>query len=503
MKKFGEIFEKYSIFFLLPLVAIYLYTRIDYLGETSYYLHIDELEAAYESMCIANVGTDSLSDIPSLFFRGLGEGHNALLIYAGALLFKLRGGLFSLKLFRLISVFGGLFSMIFSYLAASEITGSKKYAYLEAVLVTSLPVFFITQRTGVEDYLFLEIVPAAIFFMLIGVRHKRKLYFVLSSVLWILCLLSSESSYFIVPAFVVLSVIYLFLIKEIDIPKALVLCVPCAAIFLLLIITGCGSTHMGISNIIPNIINIKKLFWNDLHPYNSAPMFGSIYIFSVPVLIIGIIASIRNAIISVRSRSYSVYVILWIFIICALIGDLATADADIQTGCSLFFAISLLITEGLAYISENLKWSYVVEIVLYLSMLWIFSYFYYVNHNSAVNNSTDHELGIVVDKSAGEAVKTTIRLLPDRDMNIMCDDFEGRDLLIALYASASPSDYINAKGLGSYSYDKVRVNYDDVIDESGNTVYIINDAEHRDVIDALTSQGWANIYMKEYTICYK
>ena len=103
MRKIEEFFEKYNYIFLAAMVFLFVHSRYKYLGEISYYMHRDELESAYQALCLSHFGP-----VP-------GTGIH-LLVYLGAIIMKLKGGLFSLKLFRLISVAAGLFGMIFSYL---------------------------------------------------------------------------------------------------------------------------------------------------------------------------------------------------------------------------------------------------------------------------------------------------------------------------------------------------------------------------------------------------
>ena len=119
-----------------------------------------------------------------------------------------------------------------------------------------------------------------------------------------------------------------------------------------------------------------------------------------------------------------------------------------------------------------------------------------------MNNSADHEAGIVVDKSVGEAVKVSLKELPGKDISIITDNFEGRNMMIALFGGASPDEYSTFSDSDSFSFGNIRVNTGSEYDTGGNTVYIINQAEHQDIIDSLTNQGFGNLYLKEYTICY-
>ncbi|MBO4415560.1 MAG: glycosyltransferase family 39 protein, partial [Lachnospiraceae bacterium] len=237
IEKLDECFEKYNYLFLIPVLALFLYSRFQYLGEISYYIHIDELQEAYDALGIAHFGTISSGSAPSVY---MSDGHNALFILLSAIIMKLKGGLFSLKLFRLLSVAAGLFGAAFSYLTVSELTGRKKYAFLEAIIVTCLPIYFISQRAGVEDYLFLEIVPAAYYFLLKGINSGKRIFYIISGVLWGLILLTSESAYFIVPVFLAVSAVYIFIMKKADIKSIASLCLPVIVFALLLLIFGHG-----------------------------------------------------------------------------------------------------------------------------------------------------------------------------------------------------------------------------------------------------------------------
>ena len=74
--------------------------------------------------------------------------------------------------------------------------------------------------------------------------------------------------------------------------------------------------------------------------------------------------------------------------------------------------------------------------------------------------------------------------------------------MIALFGDVSYDEYSRFKDDDSFTSGKIRVNADNEFDTSGNSVYIINQAEHQDIIDNLTAQGWGNLYLKEYTVCF-
>lgn len=490
IKKAEEIFEKYNLFFLLAVAAVFLYSRWTELGEICYYMHTDELGDAYYAVSAAKYGFGSVSKMPSLY------------AFICAALFKIKGGLFSLKLFRLVSVAGGLFGMVFTYLSGMIMTGKKKFAFLSAVLVAALPVFYISNRAGMGAYLFLNIAPAAFYFLLKGVNGLKKVFLVISGILWGLILLTVPVSFVFVPVFVIASGAYLFAAKKIQVRDLLIFFCPVVVLYMVFAFVKGFDPGVSFANISSNFLNLKSIVWDDGHPFNVSSAFGSIYVFSVPVLIAGVVISIMQVAGALRKKEYDPEVLLWVYVIVSFVCVLISNNADIESANYVFFAAVLLTAKGLSYLSDNIKGVLIVEVAIYLICLRMLSSYYVENFNSEVNNSPDHEIGTVVDKSVGEAVKSCATVLPDKDICVITENFEGRNLLIAVYAGASPSDYESFKDEDDYSFDRIRVCSEEEFDMTGNTVYVINQYEHQDVIDAFASLGWKNIYLKEYTICY-
>ena len=483
--------KKYNFIFLLPVIAIYFYTRWEYLGEISYYMHIDELKAAYDSVVLARYGIAGFDKLPFLY----------TILCTPMMMIK--GGLFSLKLFRLLSVIGGLFCILFSYLTVREMTGENKYAVLEAVLITTLPIFFISGRTGMSDYLLVEIAPAAFYFMMAGIRRSKRGFLVLSGIIWGLCLYTTAYAYLFVLLFLCSVIVYLLVIKKIDLKGVARICVPFAVLAIIFMILGQKTGSFAISNISENIKNIKAMFWDDGHPYNISSSFGTMYSFSVPILIVGVVSSLMKVVTAFRQKRYDTSVIIWLFLVTAFVGNLLVSDIDVQKGNIIFFPITLVLTEGLTVIAENLKGALAIEIAVYLVCFWFFTGYYYENFNSEVNNSPDHEMGIVVDKSVGEAIKASVKLMPNRNVNVVTENFINRNLMIALYGGASHEEYEDFKDKETFEFGKIRIldQMDEYADD--NSVYIINEAEYRDAIESLSEQGWSYIYLKEYTVLFR
>lgn len=495
MKKAADFFEKYNLFFMIPVIAAYGFTRLFYLGEISYYIHMDELLSAYEAFCVAHFGTGSIG--------GMGEGHSALLILLGAILMKLKSGYFSLKLFRLISVAAGGFGLVFSYLFAWEWTGKKKGGFIAASLVTALPIYFISQRHSLEDYLLLAILPAAFYFLLAGIKRSKPWMFLLSGLFFAAGLFSCRMAVIMIPVFLILSILYLVPAKKTGLLSCLALCVPViAGVLLLFAFSGVSIIKTDPHSFLSNIRRFRAMFWDDRHDFNVIGDFGTLYVFSIPILVTGIIVSFKKVITSVKGREFDADVLLWLFLLSGYVCALFVPKADIRTAAPLFFAVSMLLVAGIMYIGENLKGTFPVIMLILFFSLGLLSHYYFVNYNSQLNHSKDHEKGIIIDKSVGEAVKAALRLYPGRGVTVCTgDDFEGRNLLIALYGGASPADYASFQDSSSFSFNDIEVN--PVIEDiSYDRIYVIDQAGRPELIDMFTSAGWGVTALKEYTLFY-
>ena len=489
MKKTEELFDKYNIILLAVVAVIFFYTRWQELGEICYYMHADELRDAYAAMSIAKYGPGSVQTAPSLY------------VFLCALVFKLKGGLFSLKLFRLLSVAGGLFGMIFTYLTGMIMTGRKRFAFLTSIVVTALPVFYISNRAGMGEYMFVYIIPSAVYFLLKSISDHKKVSFVLSGILFGLILFTSPVASVFIPVFAVATALFLVISKKMSYKELFFFALPIVILYVPVAVVG-PDPQVSFSNVANNFVNLKSIVWDDNHPFNISSAFGSIYVFSVPVLILGVIISFSKVLSSVKKREFDPEVILWIYTVVSFVCILISDRADMVRANHVFFAAVLFIAEGLTYLSDNIKGALIIEVAVYLICLRMLSSYYLENYNSEVNNSPDHEIGTVVDKSVGEAVKSCATVLPDKDICVITENFEGRNLLIATYYGTDPVYYAEVKDADEYSYDRIRVCHEEEFDMSGDSVYVINQFEHQDIVDTFSSLGWKCIYLKEYTICY-
>ena len=224
--------------------------------------------------------------------------------------------------------------------------------------------------------------------------------------------------------------------------------------------------------------------------------------FSVPLLLTGAFVSLKRAFDQAKKKEFDREWLIWSFIISGTVTSLFYENAGLNVSSPLFFALTVLMTEGLIFIGDNLKGAFPVFAAVYILGLCLLCQYYFVNYNSLLNHSTDHEKGILVDKSCGEALKAAMRLYPDRKVAVFSGDFDGRELLIALYGGASPSDYRDFCDKETYSFGNVSVNPEGDFDLSGDTVFVIDQAAYPGLIDEFSSRGWGNMYLKEYSVFY-
>ena len=142
---------------LAVLMGLFFITRLYRFGDVPAGFHIDEIGASYDAQCIAHFGVDRYQVRFPVYFQNFGAGQNALYTYLGALLFKFTS--FSPKKFRFIAVFCGALAMLCTFLISKKAFEEKKYALTAPFLWVVMPVILMSERWGLESYLFLSLPP--------------------------------------------------------------------------------------------------------------------------------------------------------------------------------------------------------------------------------------------------------------------------------------------------------------------------------------------------------
>jgi len=293
--------------YLLPglIVLLFLVTRLYKISQIPSSVYWDEASIGYNAYSIATDLKDEWGVMLPLHFRAFGEFKLPVYIYSVAVFVKAIG--LNEYAVRLPAVFYSLGTLIVVYLLMRKITGKEGVAILSSFILTVSPWFFIFSRTGYEA-------TAGLFFLLMGTYiflliDKNKFYLLFSTLTFILSFYSYNSFRIIIPIWLVLLFIYKF--REFRNKGNLVILAASLALFLLSLVPvyrlykyDAGGVRFAqvettgkrdfinnyFSHFSPNFLFLK----GDSNPRSQIPGHGQLYVFEIPLLLLGIIAVIRS-----------------------------------------------------------------------------------------------------------------------------------------------------------------------------------------------------------------
>ena len=303
---------KTIIILILILGCIIRIVAIDKIPDS---LNVDEASAGYEAFSILNYGIDRNGKTLPVFLEAWGSGQNALYTYLMIPFVKIIG--LNLISIRLPMAIAGCISLFVMY-KILEKQDNKKITIIGLAFFAIAPWHIMKSRFGLESNIFPDIMLWATYFLING-----KYY--IGSVLLGICGYAYGTSYYFLPIFFIALLIVLIRKKEITIKQAVIsltiVFVICLPIICMLAINSFDLNEIKIGNItIPRLESnryetltvlssknvIKTLITNfvegikiivtqsDGKTYNSLPLYGTIYLTSLPVMIVGIIKALKN-----------------------------------------------------------------------------------------------------------------------------------------------------------------------------------------------------------------
>lgn len=391
--------KHYKIIFILIFI-VFLATRLYHLDMVPQGVHIDEAAVAYNAINIANYGVDRYLNPFPLYFLNFDGGQSAMYTYLGAILVKIFG--YSLFLIRIPAVLFGLLTLIFGTLLAKEL-GGKRFSLLIALLITICPYFFMASRFGLDCNLMLGLFTTSIYVLLKAILNEKISLYVLAGILFGLTLYTYAISYLLIPLVLIGLTIYLIYTKKLNIKKVLAFGLP---LFLLAIpmilnvlinasiideiktsfftipkMNNDRTSEIALSNIFTNITQMGTYLTNDNLIYNAFPSFGTLYLFSIPLVILGIILIFKRGVISLKTKKFNNNMYIAIIFISMFVGLLFIKDGFvINKGNAIFICLVLFLGIGIVKVMQLLKNYAFIIIIIYLLAFTYFGYFYFCRY---------------------------------------------------------------------------------------------------------------------------
>lgn len=369
-----EFSDKLYYIALAATILVALFVRLYKFGSVPGGFNQDGAMAAVDAKALADYGTDRYGMHMPVHLTAWGYGQmSALLSYLMVPFIKI-GGLNAVTA-RLPQLLATLAALVCLYLFIKDVFG-KNAALIVGIFAAINPWNILQSRWALDCNLYPQFFIMGIYFLNKGIT--KRLHLVISMIMFGLCMYCYGISIYTMPVFLLTACIYLLITKKLTIKDALL----ALAVYLLVawpFITTMAINFLKLDTIetpfftipyFPNsvrsndilffsdnigkqfianfksLINITLLQKKDL-PWNDVENFGTMYLFSMPFVITGIIGLIKDY------RKSSGAVIALIFLLTGLWCGLTTNGVNINRLNIVYYPIIIMGGIGIFYV---IKW---------------------------------------------------------------------------------------------------------------------------------------------------
>ena len=416
---------------------------------------------------LANFGVDRYNNEFPIYLQNFGGGQSVMYVYLTALLIKIFSP--SYLLIRAISVIFGILVIIFSYLISKEFRNINQSLLIMA-MVSFCPYFIQASRIGLDCNLLLGMSMIALYSFIKTLKMKKNFLYIISGILFGLCLYTYAISYIFISLFVIITLIILYKNKYISKKEIFIFLISFFIIILpiiLFLLVNYGitkeqkllifsinkllifrSNEISPFLIIENIPNLFDILSYDMIEYNSLPLFGTIYYIFIPFFIIGFIKYTKKIYKNIKYKIFDLEDVMYIIFICNIITILMISAPNINKANAIFFPLIYITSYGIFNIKNRII-KRIIPILLILNFSF-FGIYYFKIYKNIDNNYFDNEIYKIISDNH--------EFIKDKNINIISQNIE-------------PNIYIN---LGKIPKTK---NKDELISKDNpdeDTIYIID-----------------------------
>ena len=396
LKEINDRFFYFAFVVMLLLFSLILLIRIE---EVPMALNVDEAGGAYDALNISRHGVDRyLNRFPMHFPNFGGGGQSALYNYLAAFLFIFFD--YSPIVFRLPAVIMSLLSTVFMTFTVRKEKGNTA-ALIILFLFTVLPFSIMHSRWGLDCYLLYPttIIASSMFYK--ALTEKRLFLFVISGFLYGLCFYTYAVSYLFIFIFITTISLYLLLTKNIRWSELFAFGIPISIMAIppiLMLIVNRGllnqinlsfmtipklSSYRGgevsFHNVFDNI-GLDFLFtvfsWDYL-VQNSIMKFGTLYYFSIPLVIYGFIIVHISFVKDFKNRVIDLDIIIVILFWSILFTVLLLKSPNINRINPIYISLIYFLYVGIKKVCSKASQNIYIILVSYMLFFGLFMYDYH------------------------------------------------------------------------------------------------------------------------------
>lgn len=483
--------KKYRVQLLFVFIMISAaFVRLILFGSHPAGLNQDEASIGYEAWSVMNFGVDRNGASLPVHFIAWGSGQNVLYAYLSMPFIAIFGlNVFSVRIVNLIF---SLVSVAVIYLLVSRFKG-RRYGFYAMALAAASPWNIMLAHWGLESNLFPAMFLLSIWTLALSTEKKKLIY--LSAFLFALTMYSYGSAYLVITIFAVAAYIFFIVKKLVPIKSLLISAVVFIIfsfpiyLFMIVNVFNLDTIKLGaitiphtfgerisaqggvtFNKIVENIYN-HLVLQSDGISRNALPIYGCIYVISLPFTIVGIVKSTKKLI---KERKVFDFLLLDAFISSLLLFAYYNAP-NINRVNSIYLPMIIYTAIGLGDLLKNRK-QIISVLAAYAIMFSGFSAQYFGDvYKESIATEFYESFGEAVDKADFIANGNDIYVTANVNMPY---------IYVLFYEQPNPSDFYTTvnytnpgaqfQQVASFKNYKFSHNY---ITSGAKGVYIIDNSD--------------------------
>ncbi len=417
-------YAKILFFIILILFSISISYKLKQVPQG---LHVDEAGAFYDAICISNYGVDRYLYKFPVYLINFGGGQSALYAYLAAIMIKIFGNY--IIVFRMPSILLSLALLVCFYKIVAE-SHSKIQALLSILVLAVCPWNIMRSRWGLDCNLMCSMMLISLYFFIKAVKTNKRYLYAITGIFFGLTLYTYVISYLVIPIILAILLGYLFIIQKTSFKDIICIAIPLGILaiplFLMIlynsnIITnatipifsipklwffrGGEISLRNISNNLKNIFDV--LFVKDFLNYNAIPEFGTLYKLSIPLVVFGLIKSVKCSIKAIKQKKFTLDLMMVVTFVVIFSMALCIEDVNINKINAIYVPMIYFAGVFLYTIFRNSKYLGIVIISLYCINFVIFLNYYFTDFANTKLSYFENDI-IQASKRAEELDKSCI-----------------------------------------------------------------------------------------------
>ena len=395
----------FTVLTLLVLLFLFAFVLFYKVAEVPIPYEIDEAGMAYDAINIVNYGVDRFMYKNPVYFINFGGGQNALYTYLAAL---------SVRLFGYSALSLRLPAVLLSCLAALSFALLMRSVYGNAASIFGMGLFIVLpfsvmhSRWGLESYLLFPMLMISCALFALAVRKEKTWIYAVSGISFGITLYSYALSYIIIPVLLAVCIAVLVFTKKMKWKYLFAMGIPLFLLafpLILLLAVNNGlieeirtsfisipkldtyrSNDINIQNIPGNIKFDKanifyRILFFDMLPYNAIVQYGTMYYFSIPLILWGGYITVRNAINSLKERKFSVDFLMAVLFLTSFLFSLMLVDININRTCEIFIPLFYFLCTALTALWQKKRMAAAAAALIFLIHFGSFYHYYLTDYS--------------------------------------------------------------------------------------------------------------------------